>query len=424
MSDTHPILIVGGGLAGLACATGLARAGIRFRVFEAADRPGGRVRTETVDGFKIDRGFQVLNTAYPKTGYILDIPKLQAGAFEPGAMIRIGTRWHRVGDPFRRPLSALATLRAPIGSITDKLRILGLRHHCLRGTLESIWQRPAISTREHLARFGFSEKIIGRFFKPFYGGVFLEDELRTSSRLFDFTFRMFATGQAVLPRGGIEAIPRQLANRLPSGSVIYNAPVSAISPREVILASGERLSARAVVVATDPDTAARLLPSKATAPRAWKSVTTLAFAATRRPVGRPWLLLNGNGPADGPVLSLCCPSAVSEGYAPEGQELVTATVLGVPEPDSIEAIVRRQLRNWFGETVSSWQTLGIFPVPKALPEYPPETTEPLPFTISPEGFFGVGDHLHHPSIEGAILSGLAAADTLAAESTPTAEQST
>lgn len=412
MTDTPPILIVGAGLAGLACAVQLHRAGFPVRILEAADRPGGRVRTESRQGFRIDRGFQVLNTAYPQTRSLLDLKGLNAGAFEPGAMVRIGHRWHRIADPLRRPSSALATLRAPIGTLSDKLRILRLRHHCGRGSTDAVWDRPAIATRDHLRSFGFSDQIIARFFQPFYGGVFLEEELRTSSRLFDFTFRMFASGRAVLPAGGIAAIPEQLAQRLPGGSIHTDAPVAEVTPDSVRLRNGESRPAAKVVVATDPDTATALLPSLRIRTRRWKSVTTVAFAARRRPVGRPWLLLNGNRPDDGPAISLCCPSAVAAGYAPAGQELVTATVLGTADPDQLPTAVRTQMANWFGPSVDSWETLAVLPVPQALPEFLPGDPDPIPFTVSPDGIYVIGDHLHHPSIEGAILSGIAAAEAI------------
>lgn len=412
MPESHPIVIVGAGLAGLSCAVGLHEAGCPVQIFEASDRPGGRVRTDPVSGFRVDRGFQVLNTAYAKTLQILDVPALRPGTFEPGAMIRIGPRWHRVSDPLRRPLSIPATLRAPVGSIADKLRILRLRHHCLRLPDTSVWQQPAKSTREHLESFGFSPRMMARFFKPFYGGVFLETELRTSSRLFDFTFRMFAKGTAVLPAGGMEAIPAQLAARIPVGRIRLGARVVDVSPTHVLLATGERFPARAVVVATEGDAARALVPGIHLPPIRWKSVTTLAFAAHRKPVGRPWLLLNGNGPVDGPILSVCCPSCVADGYAPEGRHLVTATVPGLPEPDWIENAARLQLRDWFGPDVESWETLLVQTVRKALPEYLADAPEPVAQKISPDGIHVTGDHLHHPSIEGAVLAGSQTAEKI------------
>ena len=82
------VAIVGAGLAGLTCAQDLTRAGLQCTVVEATDGVGGRVRTDAVDGFLLDRGFQILLSAYPQVKQRLDTAALDIGDFEPGALVR------------------------------------------------------------------------------------------------------------------------------------------------------------------------------------------------------------------------------------------------------------------------------------------------------------------------------------------------
>ena len=261
MSDQR-VIVVGAGLAGLCCARHLAEAGLEVLVLEATDRVGGRVRTETVDGFVLDRGFQVLLTSYPEVQRMLNLDSLELQAYQPGAKVRVDDRWHLFADPWRRPQAILSTLKAPVGDFSDKLRIRKLKQRACRGELAEIYQRPEQTTLSVLQEVGLSAAMIDRFWRPFLGGVFLESELRTSSRMFDFVFRMFATGEATLPAAGMAAIPEQLARGLSSESIRLNVRVDRVTAEGVTLESGEHLRAAAVVVATEGPSQATLLGEK------------------------------------------------------------------------------------------------------------------------------------------------------------------
>ncbi len=312
------VLIVGAGLAGLCCALRLQQSNVRFRILEAADGVGGRVRTDRVDGFQLDRGFQVFLIAYPEAKKLLNYEALDLRRFEPGALVRHGGAFHRLTDPWRRPVQGLRSVCSPVGTFMDKMRVGLLRSRVLRGTLEDRFRGPETTTLQALQSSGFSSAMIDRFFRPFLGGIFLDAELQTSSRMFEFVFRMFSTGDATLPGLGMGAIPRQLASGLPTDSVQLNTKVVSVDKRSVQLSSGEILRRRAIVIATEGAAATRLLGE--TIPNAGQGVTCLYFAADRSPVDEPLLVLNGEG--RGPVNNLCVPSIAAPHYAPEKQHLV------------------------------------------------------------------------------------------------------
>jgi phytoene dehydrogenase-like protein len=409
------VAVVGAGLAGLACARHLVQNGISCRVFETSDGVGGRVRTDVVDGFRIDRGFQVLLTAYPEASAVLDYAALDLRAFEPGALVRLDGRWERVGDPFRDVGALLPTLRARVGTLGDKLRVLRLRESVRRGTPESLWSRPETSTLDALrTRYGFSARMTDRFFRPFLGGVLLDRDLGASSRAFEFYFRMFGEGDAVVPALGIGAIPEQLASRLPPGTVCLNAPVEAVEPdgSGLRLASGEAVACRAVVVATDAAAVPGLVPG--TPVPAWKGTVQIAWAAPRvRPAGAV-LMLDGDG--HGPVNNVQVMSAVAPELAPAGvpgakrEALVTASVLGTPLEDdaALDSAARAQMRTWFGPDVDAWRTLAVQRVPHALPDLPSLDPPERPLAVR-GGLFLTGDWLRNGSIDGALVAGRHAA---------------
>ncbi len=411
------ILIVGAGLAGLRCAVELNRAGFTCQLVEASDDVGGRIATDRCEGFLLDRGFQVFLTAYPEARGVLDYERLSPRPFYAGALVRAGGRFNRLADPFRHPLDALGAALSPVGTLGDKLRVARLRGRVTRGTAESLFARRETTTAEALRREGFSVSMIEHFFRPFFAGIFLERELRTSSRMFEFTFRMFAEGDAALPAEGMAAIPAQLAATLPSGSLRPRAPVATVEPGAVTLVSGERLSADAVVIATDGETAARLLGRPA-AP-AGRAAACLYFAADTPPVAEPILILDGEG--RGPVNNLCVPSAVAPAYAPPGASLVSASVLAdrAGESDArLEESVRQQLAGWFGPQVRSWRHLRTYRIKHALPEQRgvglcarEETRAAMP------GVYVCGDYLDTASINGALRSGRLAAESVIEDAT-------
>jgi phytoene dehydrogenase-like protein len=421
MTDADCI-IVGGGLAGLASARSLVRAGRSVLVLEGADRVGGRVATDTVDGFRIDRGFQVYNDAYPEGRRQLDLAALGLGRFDAGALIAEGNRLRRVADPWRQPLAAVAAVLTGTIGIGDGLRTSQLRHQAIAalraGRLDpdAAVTAPERTTAEELAARGFSPAFIHRFFVPFFGGVFLERSLETAAPVFLFDFAMFSLGRACLPAGGMAAIPAQLAAGLPAGCVKTATRVRAVTPGSVELAGGGRLSARDVVVATDRAAAAAVLSPEhrgGWSGRRDKATRLVAFAATRSPLARPTLLVSAD--AGGPIDNLTVPSDVAAGYAPPGAALVTVSVRQgfAASGDALAEAIRDQAAGWFGAEARRWRPLATVSVEHALPDESPAARLLRP--VSPrlaEGLYVCGDHCGSASINGALASGRRTAEAV------------
>jgi len=406
------VMIIGGGLAGLCCARTLHEKNISFQILEASDRVGGRVRTDEVDGYLLDRGFQVLLTSYPESQSVLDYHGLVLKPFYPGSLIRSNNRFIKIADPFRNPIDGLKTLFANIGNLGDKLRIAKLRQQVMNTSLEEIFQRPEVSTAQYLKDFGFSDTIIERFFRPFFGGVYLESELYTSSRMFEFIFRMFSQGDTAIPAAGMEAIPRQLAAGLPKDSIRTNTRVVNISDDSIQLESGESIPAETIVIATDWPGAEQLdgrLPNPGS-----RSASYLYYAASADPLSDPILLLNGEG--NGLINNLCVPSSIAPNYAPANSHLVSVTVLDKQQlkDSQLEMQVRKELADWFGEsTVQDWRHLRTYHIDHALPDRKIPTEFPDKQAVKlAEGRYSCGDYLFNGSIHGAMLSGRHAAEML------------
>jgi len=422
MTDPVDCIVVGAGLAGLACAGELVRRGRRVTVLEASDRVGGRVATDTVDGFRIDRGFQVYNDAYPEGSRQLDLPALALGRFEPGALVAEAGRLRGVSDPWRRPLSAISSLLSGSVGLADGLRTARLRGDAIRGVRrgaidpETAAAANERTTREELAARGFSDAFVRRFFVPFFGGVFLERLLDTAAPVFLFDFAMFSLGSACLPAGGMDAIPRQLADRLPAGSVRFGTPVRAVEPGRVTLDDGSTLEARDVVVAADGASASQLLPESLRSPfagRRWKATRMVAFAADASPLRSRTLVVSAD--ADGPIDNLTVPSDVTAGYAPSGRSLITVSVRGDWSGESVENAVKRQAAGWCGRAVDGWRHLATVEVPRALPDESPAARRSRP--TSPrlaDRLWMCGDHCGAASINGALASGRRCAEAILA----------
>lgn len=408
-----PVVVVGAGLAGLACALELQARSIECVVVEASDGPGGRVRTDELDGFLLDRGFQVYLTAYAEGHRLLDYPALDFRRFTPGALIRFSGKFHRVVDPWREPFAALSSLLNPVGNMADKLRVARLRGSAMAGSAEDLLERREMTTMERLRDFGFTDNMIERFFQPFFGAIMLDAQLRPSSRMLEYVFRMMAEGDTVLPARGMGEIPKQLTAKLAPGTLQLHARVARVERGKVELADGRIQAAQSIVVATDGPEAAQLLPALGTVES--RKVLNLYFAIEGPPpITEPIIILNGN--LEWPIQNICFPSTVSPYYAPAGESLLSVSVLGNPlqEDPLIVNTCRTQLERWFGREARDWRHLRTYRIPNAHPVNASLKVKKQPARLT-DGIYVCGDHRFFPSINAALASGRQAAQAVAAE---------
>ncbi|SFO27310.1 Phytoene dehydrogenase-related protein [Geodermatophilus obscurus] len=391
------VVVVGAGLAGLSVATRLAAAGCDVHVLEASGHVGGRLETDRVDGFVVDRGFQVLNTGYPRAAD-LDLPALELGYFTPGAVVRVDGRAHRVADPRRRPTALPDTLRAPIGSLTEKVAVAAFSARAGYWPVPRLLAAPETTAAEHLRRAGVGETALERFFAPFLAGVLLEDRLETSSRYLDLLWRSFARGATGLPAQGIQAIGEQLAAGVGAGRVHTGVRVGAVTGSQVSSDAGP-VHADAVVVATDPGTAAGLLPAvEAAAPR---QVTTHYHVLPASPWTEPLIVLGTPG---GRLVNSVVLSDAQPGYSPDGRALVASNSL-VP---TREADVRDEVARLHDVAAADLEHLTTVTVTGAQPAALPPLRHRRPVDLG-GGLYVCGDHRDTPSIQGAMASGRRAA---------------
>ena len=401
-----PVLIVGAGMAGLACATALHRAGKPFLLLEAADAVGGRIRTDhTPDGFRLDRGFQVLLSGYPEVRRQVRLAALQPRAFRSGAVIRLRDGADTLlPDPLKDPLALPRALFSPIGSLADKLRIAAFVLELLPQRAESLLNGNGMSTLAYLRGRGWSERMLERFFVPFFGGVFLDRSLSADSRFFRFVFQQFVIGRALLPSLGMQALPEQMAAQLPPECIRLRSPVRKAETGGVRLHDGTFLDGAAVVLAVEGHALGCLLPEAAdwTAPCGeWQRTTCLYFDAPFSP-GKGDGYLRLNAAPDALVHNVCFPSDVAPEYAPRGRTLVSVSSHGAHglEPAAFEERARTELGEWFGPAVREWRTLRSYEITRALP---PFATKPCP--SPPPGIWICGDHVGYPSLNCALATG-------------------
>ena len=392
------VVIVGAGLAGLSAAREIQRHGHSVIVLESSDAVGGRVRTDIVDGFQLDRGFQVMLTAYPELQSQVDMRALDLRPFDPGALVWRNGKGHAVSDPFRKPQTLATTAFAPIGSVFDKARIVVLRARVMRRKPAALLGGQDVSTDVALRAFGFSTKIINRFFRPLFGGIQLDPHLATSRRMFDVIFKSLSEGQSVLPSRGMHALPLQMASRLSEGTIHLDTRVSTVEGAKVTLASGESISARAVVVATDGPTASSLLGIPIVESR---KVGCVYFSADTPPTKEKYVVLDGTG--NGPVLNVAVISNVAPSYAPADKHLIVAALPGVTDGD-LEAMSREQLRSWWGPQVNDWKHLRTYVINHGGPVQKPPFSPKQRVDLG-NGLFVCGDHRDTGSIQGAMFSG-------------------
>ncbi len=290
MEAKEEIYIIGAGISGLIAAYELEKEGYRPIIIEQTDEVGGRVKTIHEKGYALDLGFQVLLTAYPLANEYLDMDKLQLRHLESGALVYANGKSYLIGDPLRNWKVLLPTLLADVGSLGDKLKILKLNLNLKNKSLEDIFESPERTTQEYLVELGFSSKIIERFFKPFFAGIFLEPDLRTSSRMFEFVYKMFGEGYAAIPKLGIGEISKQLKSKLHRTEFILNCEVEEVTNDHILLRDGEKKPHDGVIIASN---ASSLVPSLKDPEISWKGCMCVYFEVDETNIPKNTIALIG-----------------------------------------------------------------------------------------------------------------------------------
>lgn len=424
--ESHDVVVVGAGLAGLTCAVELSRAGLDVVVLEASDGVGGRVRTDLVDDMLLDRGFQLLNPAYPALRGLVDVSALDLQQFETGVVVAsVGGR-SVLADPVRSPRSLRGVMSMSTGSLAEKARFASYALRCAVLPPSRLRGRDDIPYGAALDAVCVQNRLRAAVLEPFLAGVLGEDEQQTSRRFVDMLLRTFVRGVPGLPAAGMQALPEQIARLLPTGCLRLEAAAATVTARAfsagtpsaagpsagspsarsagamTVRTASEELTGACVVVATDPVSAAALTGLPAPTMRA---LTTFYHRAPSSPATRRLLHLDGD--RRGPVVNTAVVSDVARTYCRRGA-LIASTVLGADDGEAVVSAVERQLAAVYGADVHDWELVRAYPIRAALPAMLAPLNMRQPVTVA-DRLFVAGDHRDTASIQGAIVSGRRAA---------------
>ncbi|MBT8325231.1 MAG: NAD(P)-binding protein [Winogradskyella sp.] len=401
---SYKIYIVGAGVSGLTAAINLERNGYRPIILEATDRVGGRVKTDLVDGYQLDHGFQVLLDAYPKAQEYLDFKALDLQSFLPGAIIYKDGKTQTIGDPLRNISLLWPTLTSPVGTIKDKLKVLKLNTDLKKKSIESIFESEEVTTLQYLKSKGFSESIITNFFKPFFAGIFLEPELKTSSRMFEFVYKMFGEGHATLPKAGIGELSNQLKSKLEHTEIRYNTKVKQVKDNAIILENDEIIDTQFCIVATPAD---HLISNLNGQTIKWKSCYNLYFELDSRSIRQPLIGLIAN--EESLINNIFYHHSLDTKHRGD-HELLSVTIVKDHDFNKSQLVeqVTNELKTYCN--IDARRFIKQYQIKQALPDL-----KRLNYSLSPtetqlkSTIFLAGDHLLNGSLNAAMMSGERAA---------------
>ncbi|MFP4846751.1 NAD(P)/FAD-dependent oxidoreductase [Winogradskyella sp. PE311] len=402
---SYKIHIVGSGISGLIAAKTLEAQGFAPKIIEATSRVGGRVKTDLVNNYQLDHGFQVLLESYPEAKKHLDYEVLSLQKFKPGAVIFKNGKSQTIGDPLRDFSLFFPTLKATVGTLNDKLKILKLNTSLKRKSIEDIFESENKSTFQYLKEKGFSDGIISDFFKPFFSGIFLEPNLETSSRMFEFVYKMFGEGLAVLPKEGIGVIAEHLLSQLNQTKIFYNSKVKSVTTNNITLENGEQLDTDYTIIATEPNL---IVPDLERNTDSWKSCYNLYFEVKNKVIKGALIGLISDANAIINNICYCNNSGVNNS---SDKQLLSVTVVKPIKLSEKELVkqVESELQQFCNISTSNF--VKMYHIKKALPdlEYLRADIDPKDTKLK-SNIFLAGDYLLNGSLNAAMISGERAAE--------------
>ena len=386
-------IVVGAGISGLSCALELEKNGYQVQILEKENHPGGRVHSDIVDGYILNRGFQVLQTGYPETKRLLDYKKLELCNLDPEVWIMNNNKIKKLYDPIQNSSNLLKAAFSNVGTFWDKLRLLQLRQSTTSRSTNTIFQENETTSLEQIKNYGFSESIINEFFKPLFGGAFLDNELNTTSRMFNFVYKIFSIAPIAIPKYGMKSIPEQLEAKLES-KISFNTNVVKLDNKNIFL-ENETLSADAIVLAANHNSARQLIPSIEEIH--WNSTSCYYFIADSPPFSSKVVLLNGDN--RGEINNVFVPTNISKAYSPNNKSIISVSTIGL---NNNEDNIRNELNNWFGNQTEDWKLLHTYHIEQALPRMSVPSVSHSQYV---NGIHLCGDYLTSSSIHGSMHSG-------------------
>jgi phytoene dehydrogenase-like protein len=407
--NEYSTVIIGGGVSGLTCARYLNDRGMSFVILESSDAIGGRVRTDVVDGFRLDRGFQILPANYAEVRKILNYTSLDLKYLESGVLIKTGKGLTKIENPFRPKRSFLPLSFSSVFSGSDKAKIRKFARYISDIPDDRIFEMKDTPTIKFLKSYGWSTQITEQFFRPFFGSFFLENELSTSSNLFRFLFKQFYKGELAIPAEGMQAIPEQIAEGISKERIWLNTHVKGIESNRVFLENGQALTADRIVIATDARTATEFLDDGKT--YEYHTNTCTYFSAEYSPLkGQKFLTLNPD--RKGLAHSLYVPTDIAPAYGIAGKALISVSTLGLEKIDERNHVnrIKRELYDWFGAQVNVWKHLRTYQLPEAQVKF---TAGMQKQTLKlDENLYRCGDYLAYPSLNAAMQTGREVAEMI------------
>ena len=393
------VAIIGAGITGLYCAYLLEQQGFSVSVYDKNSQLGGRMRTQIIDGFLIDNGFHVMQTGYPLASSVFDYDVLGCKPFGYGTEViepseKKIKHW-KLLDPFRHPIKSVVYGLKLFTSPMNLLKVGLLRIKLSRIDDAEIFTNSDKTTNQFLRDYGFSQSFIDRFFLPLFGGIFLENQLRTNQNMFKFVFKNMSRGSMVLPKDGIMAAPKSIADKLLTTQIHLNSEVTILDHNTLAL-NEEKKNFDHIIKSFD-----------STHESTNRHVWTVYFSSINPPSNSKYIMLNSKVKDEQKIIShVAIPTNIQPSYSADNRSLIVATIigedsdkLGIFEKTQIVSHARSELITWFGQCVSDWKLITALNTKKALPENTPADDFELDLSN-----LQCGDYKTHGSVEGCLIS--------------------